>query len=252
VAVAAALGAGTAAGALTFGGGTTTHVRETVVAAQPTAAVAASLTPAQIYALDAAGVVEITVTTTMNGPFAGERSTESVGSGFVIDKSGHIVTSAHVVDGASSVTVTFKDGTSASAAIVGSDASTDIAVLRVDVASSKLKPLALGDSSDVAVGDEVVAIGSPFGYEQSITAGIVSAVGRSIEATNGATISKVIQTDAAINPGSSGGPLIDSSGQVIGVNAQIESSSNGNAGVGFAVPSSTVKTVVARILAGAL
>lgn len=183
-------------------------------------------------------------------PFGRSQAAQAEGSGFVSDRSGDIVTNAHVVQGASSIVVTFADGSKAAATIVGSDASTDLAVIHVDVAADALHPLTLADSSAVRVGDAVVAIGSPLGYTESITSGIVSAVGREIEAPNGSTIKDAIQTDAAINSGNSGGPLINASGEVIGVNAQINSSSGGSDGVGFAIPSSTVKSVVAQLLGG--
>jgi S1-C subfamily serine protease len=243
-------GAAAAAGtvALTHPATTTTTTVKTVVAAQPAALQTTSLTVAQIYAKDSPGVVDITATVTSNDPFGGVRSAESEGTGFVLDKQGDIVTSAHVVSGASSITVKFKNGTTARATLVGSDASTDIAVIHVSVSAAKLTPLTLANSSKVKVGDPVVAIGSPFGFPQSITSGIVSALGRRIEAPNGATIAKAIQTDAALNSGNSGGPLLNADGEVIGVNAQIASQSGGSDGVGFAVASNTVKASVAAIL----
>ena len=253
LAAAAALGAGVTIGLAPLAGdraGTTTIVQTTTASVQAVAARTGSLTAAQIYAQAAPGVVDITVTTVTTDPFGRSHEEEGEGSGFVIDKQGNIVTAAHVVDGATSIVVTFGDGTRAKATIVGTELSSDIAVIHVKVASSKLKPLTLADSSKVKPGDAVVAIGSPFGYAESITAGIVSAVSRSIEAPNGATIGNAIQTDAAINPGSSGGPLIDMSGKVIGVNAQINSGSSGNDGVGFAVSSNTLKSVLGRLLAG--
>ena len=247
LAVAVVLGAATgAATTAALEGGTT--VQQTVVAAENAALGEATLTPSQIYAADAAGVVDITVTTTATGPFGPARTAEAEGSGFVVDTSGDIVTNAHVVEGASSIVVTFTDGTEAQATLVGSDPSTDLAVIRVDVPAQTLHPLTLADSSAVRVGDAVVAIGSPFGYAESITSGIVSAVGREIEAPNGATVTDAIQTDAAINSGNSGGPLIDASGKVIGVNAQISTGSGGSDGVGFAIPGNTVRSVVARLL----
>jgi S1-C subfamily serine protease len=230
----------------------TTTVRETVVAGEKVALDDVSLTPSQIYAADSPGVVDITVTTTSADPFGRSQTVQAEGSGFVVDTSGDIVTNAHVVEGASSIVVTFADGSTATARLVGSDASTDLAVIRVDVAASRLHPLTLADSSAVQVGDAVVAIGSPFGYTESITSGIVSAVGREIEAPNGAAITNAIQTDAAINSGNSGGPLMDAGGGVIGVNAQISSSSGGSDGVGFAIPSNTVKAVVADLLGDSL
>ena len=217
-----------------------------------------------IYNRDSPGVVDITVTvgsTSSSGglsPFtpggSGAQQTQAEGTGYVYDKSGNIITADHVVDGATKITVRFKDGSTAKATLVGTDPSTDTAVIKVSVASSKLTPLQLADSSTVAPGEGVVAIGSPFGYSESITAGIVSAVDRDITAPNGYSISNTIQTDAAINHGNSGGPLIDASGNVVGTNVQIAvDSQNGgsaNAGVGFAVPSNTVKSVADDIIAG--
>ncbi len=151
-----------------------------------------------------------------------------------------MITNQHVVDGAQSVSVRFANGKTYSAKVVGSDPSTDIAVIDVDAPASELKPIDLADSSAVEVGDGVIAIGSPFGLEQTVTSGIVSALHRQITAPNNFSIDDAIQTDAAINHGNSGGPLLDMDGQVIGVNSQIESDSGGNDGVGFAVPSNTV------------
>jgi putative serine protease PepD len=218
-----------------------------------------------IYTRDSPGVVDITVTVASASssgglsPFtpgggSGSKQTQAEGTGYVYDKSGNIITADHVVDGATKITVRFKDGSTAKATLVGADPSTDTAVIKVSVPSSKLTPLQLADSSTVAPGEGVVAIGSPFGYSESITAGIVSAVDRDITAPNGYSISNTIQTDAAINHGNSGGPLIDSSGNVIGTNVQIAiDSQNGgsaNAGVGFAVPANTVKNVVDDLIAG--
>ena len=155
------------------------------------------------------------------GPGGSSQQAQAEGTGFVYDKSGDIVTAAHVVSGATKISVRFSDGTTAKATLVGSDPSTDTAVIKVSVSASKLTPIALANSSTVEPGEGVVAIGSPFGYAESITAGIVSAVDRDIEAPNGYTIPNAIQTDAAINHGNSGGPLINSSGDVIGVNVQI-------------------------------
>src|SRR5205814_1047075 len=172
------------------------------------------------------------------------------GSGFVIDRAGHIVTNYHVVRSATSIQVSFSNNERYRAKLVGSDPSTDIAVLRVDVKSRALKALPLGDSDIVRVGDEVIAIGNPFGLDRSVTAGIVSAVQRRIEAPNSLSISHVIQTDAALNHGNSGGPLLNAQGQVIGVNAQIETGgvNQGNVGIGFAIPINTVKDVVAELI----
>jgi putative serine protease PepD len=247
-------GAGGAIGALAQGG--TSSAASPVVASAEPAAVKESTVTA-VYKEAAAGVVEITVdgvTSGSNGfdPFGGQgqQQTQGEGSGFVLDNSGHIVTNDHVVEGATSITVHFSNGKSAKATLVGTDPSSDVAVLKVDVDASELTPLTLGDSSSVEVGQGVVAIGSPFGLENSVTAGIVSAVGRQIQAPNGYTITGAIQTDASINPGNSGGPLFDAQGRVIGVNAQIESSSDGNQGVGFAIPINTVKSVAEQLLNG--
>ena len=211
------------------------------------------LTVGQIYGKTSAGVVEITasgVASNAAGPFGPAQEGEATGSGFVLDEEGHIVTNAHVVDGASSISVRFADGEEAVATLVGSDPSTDLAVLDVDVPAADLTPLSLADETTVEIGDAVVAIGSPFGLEGSVTTGIVSALDRTIEAPNGYAIDGAIQTDAAINHGNSGGPLLDASGNVIGVNAQIASESGGNDGVGFAIGVDTVKDVAESLAAG--
>jgi putative serine protease PepD len=183
------------------------------------------------------------------GPDGGGGQTAQ-GSGFVYDAQGHVVTNAHVVEGADSVSVRFSNGATYGATVVGTDESSDLAVLKVDAPTSLLRPLTLADSSKVVVGQSVVAIGSPFGLEGSLTSGIVSALHRQMTAPNGFGIQDSIQTDAAINHGNSGGPLLDLQGRVIGVNSQIESDSGGNDGVGFAVPSSTVSKVVSALLSG--
>jgi putative serine protease PepD len=205
-----------------------------------------------IYQRTYQGVVDITVSTSQSfSPFGGGGgSSKAEGSGFVYDKRGDIITNQHVVDGAKSITVKFSNGKTYNAHLVGSDSSTDLAVVRVDAPSSLLHPLTLGDSSAVQVGDGVIAIGSPFGLEETVTSGIVSALHRTMDAPNNYTISDSIQTDAPINHGNSGGPLIDSAGRVIGVNAQIQSDSGGSDGVGFAIPANTVKSVVSQIVAG--
>jgi putative serine protease PepD len=168
-----------------------------------------------------------------------------------VDKQGDIITNAHVVDGATAIKATFSDGSTATGRVLGTDTATDLAVVRVTgVATAKLHPLTLGDSDGVAVGDGVLAIGSPFGLSETLTTGIVSALDRTISSPSGATIGGAIQTDASINHGNSGGPLIDAEGHVVGVNAQIESDSGGNDGIGFAIPSDTVRTVAAALIAG--
>jgi S1-C subfamily serine protease len=196
-------------------------------------------------------LVEISVRGVAETPFGqGQQPRAGLGSGWVYDDEGHIVTNQHVVDGADSVSVTFANGDSYDAEVVGTDASTDLAVVKVDAPAELLEPLALGDSEALFVGDGVVAIGSPFGLEGTITAGIVSALHRQMTAPNNFAINDAIQTDAAINHGNSGGPLLNMEGEVVGVNAQIESDSGGNDGVGFAIPSSTVAEVVEQIAAG--
>jgi putative serine protease PepD len=226
-----------------------TVVRE-VATGVPTAS-SSGLTVGQIYRSVHKGVVEITVTQGGSSPFGDGQDggqAQAQGSGFVLDKQGNVVTNHHVVDGAETARVTFWNGDTYDATVVGTDPSTDLAVLKVDAPASVLTPLALGDSSQLEVGDGVVAIGSPFGLEQTVTTGIVSALERQMEAPNGFTINDSIQTDAAINHGNSGGPLLDLAGKVVGVNAQISSESGGNDGVGFAIPSDTVRTIASEIL----
>jgi S1-C subfamily serine protease len=208
------------------------------------------LTVHDIYQRDAQGVAFISSqivqqTQSVFGMPQQQQST-ATGSGFLIDNDGHILTNAHVVEGAKRVDVQLGDGATQQAQIVGTDPSTDIAVLKVDDTEG-VDPLPLGDSTKVQVGDPVVAIGNPFGLDRTVTTGIVSALQRQIQAPNGFSISDVIQTDAAINPGNSGGPLIDGAGQVIGINSQIESQSGGNEGVGFAVPIKTAADVVSQL-----
>jgi S1-C subfamily serine protease len=174
----------------------------------------------------------------------------ATGSGFLIDTEGHIVTNNHVVEGADRVEVKLGSSDKTyTAEVVGTDPATDVALLKVDAPADSLHPLALGDSSNVEVGEPVVAIGNPFGLDRTVTSGIVSALQRQIQAPNGFSISHVIQTDAAINPGNSGGPLIESEGKVIGINSQIQTggSGNGNVGIGFAVPINTAREVVQQI-----
>jgi putative serine protease PepD len=243
---------GAVGGAATYAkvdnGHTTTIVRpaaaSTATKSSSAAVKTSDLTVNEIYRGARDGVVEITVTSQQ-----GFGSSQAQGSGFVYDTAGHIVTNQHVADGATSIRVRFANGKSYNATVVGTDASTDLAVLKVDAPTSVLHPLSLGDSTQLEVGDGVVAIGSPFGLEETVTTGIVSALHRQMTSPNNFTIANSIQTDAAINHGNSGGPLLNMQGQLIGVNAQIESDSGGNDGVGFAIPSSTVRSVVSQILA---
>jgi len=233
---------GVGGGAATYlalkSGDTTTVVRQVKVSdSQPTANGALSVN--EIYQRARKGVVEITVK---------QASGTAQGSGWVYDSAGHIITNEHVVDGASSVSVMFWNGKKADARVVGTDPSTDLAVIAVDAPSSLLFPVSVGDSSAVQVGDSVVAIGSPFGLEETVTAGIVSALHREMTSPNNFAIDDSIQTDAAINHGNSGGPLLNAQGKVIGVNAQIASDSGGSDGVGFAIPSDTVRSIARQLI----
>jgi len=213
------------------------------------------LTPERIYRQDAPGVVQITATsvTQTTDPFGqpSSQTEQSLGSGFVIDKTGHIVTNYHVVQGATKVQVSFSSQDQLAAKVVGTDPSTDTAVLKVDAHARAFTPLPLGDSDAVIVGDPVYAIGNPFGYTRTLTSGLVSAVQRQIEAPNTLAIDHAIQTDASINHGNSGGPLIDAAGRVIGVTSQISTGntgSQGSVGIGFAIPINTVRNVAAQII----
>jgi S1-C subfamily serine protease len=226
------------------------------------------LSPAEIYQKDAKSVVEIVSTFPGQQTFFGNSgSQQGIGSGFVVSGDGYILTNAHVVVNfdstlgssttgtvAQSVTVAFKAAGKSTvtvpATIIGTDTSNDVAVLKIDPSKvSGLTPIQIGDPSRASVGDPVVAIGNPLGYDFSLSAGVISAVGRTIDAPNGSSISDAIQTDAAINPGNSGGPLIDSQGAVIGINDQIATSSgtNANQGVGFAVPVNTAMVSLQQI-----
>jgi S1-C subfamily serine protease len=248
-ALAASAGIGAVGGGATFallGDGSTT-VRQVTVGGAEQAAAEGSLTVGEVYKGAHKGVVEINVSGEASSPFGDGPQQRAQGSGFVYDRDGTIVTNQHVVDGAQSISVRFWNGATRAAKLAGSDGSTDLAVLKVDAPASLLDPLALGDSAKLAVGDGVVAIGSPFGLESTVTSGIVSALHRQMRAPNNFSINDSIQTDAAINHGNSGGPLLDLQGNVIGVNAQIESESGGNDGVGFAIPSNTVRSIVNQI-----
>jgi putative serine protease PepD len=218
----------------------------------------------QIYKQDSSGVVDIDVTSysssssssSSGGLFGGgggqTQEQEDEGAGVVYDKRGDILTDEHVVAGSQpKIEVHFQNGVNAPATIVGTpDASTDVAVIHVDVSASELHPIPFANSSTAQVGDPVVAIGSPFSLPETVTSGIVSAVGRTIQAPNGYSISQAIQTDASINPGNSGGPLLDANGDVLGLDDQIETSSGDSTGVGFATPGNTDVTVAKEMIAG--
>ena len=240
-------GAGAVAYSVAQSPSTKTVVRQVAVPSSEPTADSNGLTPGQIYRQTYQGVVEITVSTPQQTP-TGNQEAQAQGSGFVIDSDGHIVTNDHVVENADSVSVRFWNGNTYDASVVGTDPSTDLAVIKVDAPSSVLHPVSLGDSSSVQVGDPVVAIGSPFGLEETVTSGIVSALHRQIEALNQFTINDTIQTDAAINHGNSGGPLFNAAGQVIGVNSQIAGQTGANVGIGFAIPSDTVRSIADTLI----
>ena len=235
----------------------TTTVTRSITAASgsPAASSDSGESVGEIYRSARAGIVEITVTSTTSGSqggfFGGPQTEQAQGTGFEIDDRGDIATNAHVVSGARSIKVETSDGVTHTATLVGSDPTTDVAVIRIDPSGTTLHPLQFGDSNSIRVGDAVVAIGDPFGLTNTVTAGIVSALNRTITSPNDHPISGVIQTDAAINHGNSGGPLFNDHGQVIGITSQIYSGNgaSGNVGIGFAVPSSTVRTVINEILA---
>lgn len=260
-------------GALALGGaaafgklGSHTTIRQVVQTTPRSAAPGRSsvsatggLSAEQIYKQDGPGVVQITatsVTQTQSDPFnlfpSTPQTSQSLGSGFVIDRAGHVVTNYHVIQGASKVQVSFSAQDQLAATVVGKDPSTDVAVLKVDAHARALTPLSLGNSDDVTVGDPVYAIGNPFGLTRTLTTGVISAVQRQIFAPNGLPVEHAIQTDAAINHGNSGGPLIDADGRVIGVTSQIQTGGNsnqGNVGIGFAIPINTVRDVAGQIIA---
>jgi S1-C subfamily serine protease len=239
-------------------GKTTQIVRETSVAVpssnldgETSGSQSNTPTVEEIYKADGPGVVFIQakVGQQSSSPFGTGQSGTATGSGFVIDTKGNILTNAHVVEGASEIAVRFGDGNLIPATLVGQDPSTDLAMIRVNPKSAKLHPLPLGDSSKVQVGDPAIAIGNPFGFDRTVTTGIISALQRQIEAPNHFTINNVIQTDAAINPGNSGGPLLNAQGQVIGINSQIATggNGNGNVGIGFAIPINTAKSAIPQL-----
>ncbi|MEA2482598.1 MAG: hypothetical protein QOC55_545 [Thermoleophilaceae bacterium] len=241
-------------GVINTGDTSRTIIREVPARSAPLAhADGKSQSVTDIYRRTGAGVVFITarVVSQSNSPFGTPLKQEGLatGSGFVLDHNGYILTNAHVVEGTRSASIRFGEGGDlVDARVVGQDLSTDIAVLKVDPAAAKLKPLKLGDSRLMHVGDPVIAIGNPFGYDRTVTTGIVSALQRQIRAPNGFTIGHVIQTDAPINPGNSGGPLLNSDGEVIGINSQIATDGTpGSVGIGFAEPINTAKRVIPQL-----
>ena len=203
----------------------------------------------QVYEDVGMGVVNITNRSYAYDFFFRPVPQEGTGSGFVYDTEGHIVTNFHVIEGAEELYVTLPNETTVQADVMGQDPSNDLAVLKIEVDPNLLHPVPLGESESLRVGQFVAAIGNPFGLERTLTVGVVSALGRVIESPDDRFIGEIIQTDAAINPGNSGGPLLDLSGQVIGVNTAIFSPSRASAGIGFAVPVSTVRRVVPQLIA---
>ena len=202
-----------------------------------------NLSLSEIFEISEPGVVRVNVQRTSSVDGVG-----GVGSGFVFDKKGHIITNAHVVNDATKVVVTFLDGRSYNAEIIGVDEYTDIAVIKVNADLSLLQPVLLGDSSTLKVGEKIAAIGNPFGLSGSMTSGIISQMGRLLPSGSGYSIPDVIQTDAAINPGNSGGPLLNMMGGVVGINTVIQSATGEFTGVGFAIPSQTVAKIVPTLI----
>ena len=237
-------------------GDTTRVVRQAPISQPATDPAAArdGKTVQQIYAEEGRGVVFIQSEGVSGGEnaFGEQQQGTATGSGFVVDGDGTIITNAHVVEGASKVTVSFEEGGEAiDADVKGVDADSDIAVLKIDPQGRDLTVLPLGDSSKLNVGDPVVAIGNPFGLQRTVTTGIVSALQRQVDAPSGFPISDVIQTDASINPGNSGGPLLNARGEVIGINSQIATGGGqGSVGIGFAVPIDTAKQELPQLRAG--
>ena len=234
-----------------LGGDDATVIRD----ATPLPAARTAAAAAETARPDAAGTPSVQSVVAESSPAVvlvtarGEGDGGSLGSGFLVDRRGRVLTNAHVVDDDTSVTVTFDDGTESPAEGLGKDQSTDLAVLRVKRVPAGVAPLPLGRSANLVVGDPVIAIGNPFGLERTATTGIVSALKRIISAPNNFQIQNVIQTDAAINQGNSGGPLLDASGRVVGINSQIASESGGSDGIGFAVPIDTIRPVADAIIA---
>jgi S1-C subfamily serine protease len=232
-----------AGGALDGGSSAAVTTVKEAAATTPVADTSTSTTDEALYESTSPGVVEIKASIGGSG---------ATGSGFIVDQEGTVVTAAHVVDEASAVKVILQDGTVRSAEVLGVDDATDIAVIRFDPEGIELQPLELGDSASLKVGATVAAIGAPFEYAWSFSTGIVSGLDRTIEAPNGFTVSHAIQTDAAVNPGNSGGPLLDADGDVIGVVDQIatDGSADQSSGVGFAVPSDLVASELEALEAG--
>jgi S1-C subfamily serine protease len=239
---------------LTGGRTTQTIIEQGPISALPASNQDSRLTPNAIYVNDAPGVVFVRadVVQSVADPFdlyPQPQRSEATGSGFLIDASGRILTNYHVIEGAETVTVQFEDKVVRQARLVGQDPNNDLALLKVDLNGLSVRPLTLGDSASVRVGDPTLALGNPFGLDRTLTSGIVSALQRQIQAPSGFSIDNVIQTDAPINPGNSGGPLIDAAGRVIGINSQIATggTGSGSVGIAFAVPINTAKRVLRQL-----
>ncbi|HEV7462013.1 MAG TPA: trypsin-like peptidase domain-containing protein [Solirubrobacteraceae bacterium] len=264
---AALLGAGAVAGLLAVTGALDGSTKSTSVVQQVSGSggsgATSGLNARKLYASSSAGVVDITAQGVSSpggqgggGPFGapgGQSQTTAAGSGSVLDGQGRILTAAHVVTGASSIKVSFQDGTTRTARVLGSDPSTDIALLKIDPSGLTLHPLALGSSKTLSVGDPLAVIGDPFQYSRSLSTGVVSGVDRTIGATNGFSIAHAIQTDASLNPGNSGGPVLDANGRLVGIADQIATggTASSSSGVGFAVPIDLVKSELSQLERGA-
>jgi len=255
LAIPAIVGAGVALGVVgaTVGfGGDTTIIRESSPGITATPAASAAVAEAEddgpADALSVSEIVRRESPAVVLIEAGGANGQGGLGSGFLIDRDGHVLTNAHVVEDSDTTTVTFSDGTERTARILGVDTSTDLAVLKIPQVPEGIQPVRLGSSGALVVGQDVVAIGNPYGLERTATTGIVSALERTIEAPNGFAIQNAIQTDAAINQGNSGGPLFDRAGRVIGMNTQIASQNGGNVGLGFAVPIDTIAPIARSVI----
>ena len=224
-------------------GTTVTNDYSTSIVEEVTPSFTNSLSQIEIFEKSEPGVVRVNVQRGESEDVSG-----GVGSGFVFDKKGHIITNAHVIKNANKVVVTFLDGRSYNAEVIGSDEYTDLAVIKVNADLVLLNPLSIGDSSNLKVGERIAAIGNPFGLSGSMTSGIVSQLGRLLPSGSGYQIPDVIQTDAAINPGNSGGPLLNMRGEIVGINTAIQSATGEFTGVGFAIPSQTVAKIIPTII----
>jgi putative serine protease PepD len=259
VVLAAVLAAGAVTGPLyAFGvaGASTTSSAAAAGASASGSGAPATFNAASIYGAGAPGVVAITATgvsSSSTGSPSGQTETADTGTGFEIDSSGDILTASHVVVGASSITVKFQNGTVRTASILGTDRSTDVSVLHVNPSGLTRDPLPLGSTQSLVVGDPVAVIGDPFGYNRSLSTGVVSALDRTIQAPDGFAVAHAIQTDAPINPGNSGGPVLDAQGQVVGIVDQIATGSStvdSNTGIGFAIPVDLVRSELSQLEAG--